>query len=135
MSDIYMIGAGYDVPLDELQAITSLPGSGEKFAEPRAIPLYSSGQKRFTLARGIYTGGFASVIWRFGILYYVQWAYLSSTYCGGGLSGEVTINTTLNSTSFSRQNAIMQLKDPIDMQAEYWYKGADALFSLTGAAA
>lgn len=130
MAETYLIGAGYDVPQDELVDITSIdPDSlGDPFAAPKVTPLYDAGAVEQDLEVGLMTVSFASVTWKFTRLSYAQYSYLSSTYCGGGLSGEVTIYTTLGGDDYTRMNAIMHLKKQIEIKSEYRYQEAEVKF-------
>jgi hypothetical protein len=132
MSDLYALAAGYNVAQGSLALITSItPGGDEAFSMPLVWPLYNPGETKARLSGTLYSSGYASIEWRFGRLTFLQWDYLSSTYCSGGLSGLVTVYTTLNNKStYVRRNAIMTLKKPNELTSEgYWYTRAPVLFT------
>lgn len=137
MSEGYKIASGYNVALGSLVDIETItPSSDEPFAGPQVIALYDDG---LLAVRGdglITIRGFASVTWRFGRMTYAQYAYLKATYCGGGLSGLVTILTALGSATKVRMNAAMTLKKPVDLHAEVWYRAPiDVVFTKLETAA
>lgn len=134
MSEGYLIGAGYNVPLVSLTDIESIVVSSQVFAGPKVLPLYDDGEEKMRFNRQLFDGGYPSIDWEFGILYYPQRDYLSSTYCSGGRSGLVTIYTTLGSSTFVRVNAVMWIPKKIMMSAEYWFTKARITFNITGAA-
>ncbi len=126
----YKIAANWNVGSGSLVDITSITPTGdEPFAEPKALPLFDDGlvKIRGDGSTGIY--GFAAVTWMWTRLTYAQFSYLRSNYCNGGLSGKVTINTTLGSSTFVRMNAWITLKKPREMRAEYRYQDAEVIFS------
>lgn len=130
MAETYLIGVGHNVPQINLVNITSIdPGSmGDPFASPKALPLYDPGSVEQDLEVGLMTVGFAGVTWKFTRLSYAQYTYLSSTYCNNGLSGDVTIYTTLGTDTYYRMNAKMHLKKPIEIRSEYRYQEAEVKF-------
>lgn len=110
----YRIAAGWNVVLGSLVNIeTILPGGDTYyFRAPQAYGFYLDGQRRVRGDHLIYTAGFPAVTWRFAVLTRKQYEYLRTTYCNGAFSGKVTIYTTLGSSSYSRQNAVMVLPAP-----------------------
>lgn len=132
----YAIAAGLNVPYGSLVNIELiLPGGDEYFAGPKALPLYDDGEVDPILDGDLQERGYASVTWFFTRLTYAQYSYLKTTYCNGGLSGDVTIYTTLGDTTFYRMNAKIHLKKPKDLRSEYRYQDAEVLFVKLGLAA
>lgn len=131
----YKIAAGYNVGSGSLVNIESItPTNDEPFAAPKALPLYDDGLPAVRGDGLITLRGFAAVTWQFGRLTFGQYSYLKSTYCGGGLSGLVTINTTLGGSTYSRMNAVMVLKKPKELHSEYRYTEAEVEFTKLEAA-
>lgn len=120
------IAAGWDVPLLSLTLFTSiLPTSDSmKFVGPEVTPHYNPGLIKITGSGFVKTLGYKSTKWMEGILTYLGYAYLSNTYCSGGLSGKITVYTTLGSPTYVRVNAIMILDAPDSYQAQNWFKKA-----------
>jgi hypothetical protein len=130
MSETYLIGVGYNVSQGSLVNIMSIDpcSCDDPFASPKALPLYDDGSVEQDLEVGLMAVSFASVVWKFTRLSYDQYEYLKTTYCNGGLSGEVTIYTTLGGVAYYRRNAIMHLKKPIEIRSEYRYQEAEVKF-------
>lgn len=129
MSEGYRLAANYNQPLGNLLDIELIiPPGDTAFVGPSVIKHYDDGLVVPQLDGLDYTEGYAETTWTFGFLTFPQYAYLKSTYCGGGLTGKVTIYTTLGSTTFSRKNAIMKLKKPNEMRGTLWYVEAEVLF-------
>lgn len=118
----YKIGAGYNVASGSLVNIESIKPTGDKyFYPPDAFGSYRSGLRKTRLTDVDFLAGYASLVWRFDRLTRAQLYYLMSTYCSGGLSGLVTINTTTNVISsgaptYTRLNAVMHLPDLAEAQ-------------------
>lgn len=136
--ELYALRANYDQPLNMLLRINQIavPGDDQPFAGPKAVALYDPGVTKIRLNGMTFDSGFYAVVWQFGFMYLSQWQYLSTTYCGGKLSGKVTISTTLGDpVTYSRMNAIMVLKKPKDMRSNLWYQAADVTFTRLATAA
>lgn len=118
------IGVGWDQPLISLTLLTSITVGSSKIFGPEVIPHYSPGIYKIQGNGLVKTLGYQTVKWMFGILPYDQYAYLSTTYCGGGFSGKVTVYTNLGTPTYVRVNAIMILPNQQDLQAQNWYKRA-----------
>lgn len=135
----YRIGVGHDVAIGtDLKNIESITPTGdEPFSAPKAFPLYDDGQIKMKLNRLVYASGFPSITWQFSRLTYLQYLYLRNTYCSGGLSGFVTIYTTLGTslTNYSRMNASMVLKKMNEIKSEYRFQECPVLFVGLEAAA
>jgi len=129
--ELYALASGYNVPLGSLVKITSIiPGGDEAFAGPAGIAHYDPGLVKINGDGTIRLIGFAKVIWLEGFLTYAQLPYLSTTYCSGGLTGPVTIYTTLGTPTFVRMNALMTLPKPTDLQSRMsWYTKAGIAFT------
>lgn len=118
------IGVGWDVVLGSLTLLTSITVGSSKIFGPEVIRHYNPGIYKIQGDGIVKTLGYKSVKWVFGILPYDQWAYLSTTYCGGGVSGKVTVYTNLGTATYTRLNAIMILPVPDTMQGKNWYQNA-----------
>ena len=118
------IAAGYNVALVNLIRISSIiPSGDEYFGDPKSVGLYDQGIVKYNGLGGITTQGFRMAPWMFTRLTWLQYYYASATWCGGGLSGEVTILTPLNSQNgtYTRLNAILHLPKPSELRSEYRY--------------
>lgn len=128
--ELYALAAGYDVVIGSLVKLTTIiPSSDVAFAGPAGIAHYDPGLVKIQGDGEVRLVGFAKVTWLEGILTFPQYTYLSANYCNNGLSGPVTIYTTLGGVSYVRMNAIMTLRKPAEMQAQFWYKGASIDFT------
>lgn len=133
MTQGYKIGVGYNVTIGSLVDIATISVSGQKFADPKVTPLFDDGEVVDRLDSLLDAEGFQTETWQFGILFQFQYTYLSLTYCGGGLSGKVTILTNLGTTStFYRKNAIMRLKKRSELSGFPWFKNAPVTFIIKG---
>lgn len=115
---LYKIGAGYNVASGSLSNIETIKPTNDKyFYAPESYGTYRSGLRKTRLTDLDFFAGYASLIWKFDFLTRAQLLYLMTTYCSGGLSGPVTINTTTNNlTTYSRLNAVMHLPDLAEAQ-------------------
>lgn len=128
--ELYAIGAGYNVAEVDLDLLSGInPGDGDTYDPPKGLPLFDDGQVEPRLDGHISTQGYSAVTWFFTRMSYLQYSYFKSTYCNGTLSGEVTILTTLGSSSFVRKNAIVTLKKPKDNRSEYRYQDVEFTFT------
>lgn len=120
------IGVGRNVPLISLTLLTSIlpPGDSMRLVGPEVTRHYNPGLIKITGSGHVKTLGYKSTKWLEGILTYLGYAYLSTTYCGGGLSGDITVYTTLGTPTYVRMNAIMILDAPDSYQGINWYKSA-----------
>jgi hypothetical protein len=79
--------------------------------------LYNPGTLR-VLSTGSYFSGYESVQWIFSYLDYDQFLALSSTYCNGGYSGQVTAKVTAkDQLTTENWNAILLLPKDVDLRA------------------
>lgn len=128
--ELYAIAAGYNVALGSLVLISSInPGDGDTYDPPKGLPLFDDGQVEARLDGHLSTQGYNEVTLFFTRLSYLQYSYWKSTYCNGGLSGEVTVLLTLGSSSFVRKNSIMHIKKPKELDSEYRYKNVEITFT------
>jgi len=123
------IGVGWNVAQMSLTLLTSISVGGQKIFGPKVIPQYNPGLIKFKGTGLVKTIGYKSVKWMFGVLYYDQWAYFSSTYCDNGLSGKVTVYTNLGTSTYVRLNGIMVLPSPDTMQSNNWYVKAPVMIT------
>jgi hypothetical protein len=81
----------------------------------QGIGRYSTGELNTNAnGRASYIG-YPSIFWAFTVLLYAQFEHLNTTYCNGDYSGDVTIRTRLDSTSYSNFNAVMTLPQSKDV--------------------
>ncbi len=130
----YRIATGFNVALGSLTNIEGItPPGDEPFAAPKALPLYDQGKIAVRLNGLQFTRGYPNVQWFFSRMTYVQLAYLASTYCSGGLSGQVTIYTTLGAAAYSRMNAVINLPKPATLRSQYRYTDVAITFTRLSA--
>jgi hypothetical protein len=110
--DLHALAAGNN-NAGGLALVTALTTpSGFKFPAPRALGAYLRGVVQQRESGLLSIAGKPSIVWTWDVAetdeYY---AYLSSTYCAGGLSGLVTVRTsTTQAGTYANFNAIMQIK-------------------------
>ncbi len=119
--ELYAIASGWNVPQISLTRLIDISVSGELYAGPKAITFYDDGDIHPKTNRAAFSSGYPNVKWLVGIAYYEQYTYAKTTWCAGGLSGDVTIYTTLGGVSFSRMNATLWLDKPVQMHGKIWY--------------
>src|SRR5512135_1522427 len=91
----YLIAANYNVALASLVNIETItPTNDRAFYPPMARGYALRGLRKGRLNGVGFRSGFWKVTWFFKVATYAQYEYLSTTYCGGSLSGQVTIYTT-----------------------------------------
>lgn len=118
----YRIGAGKNVALASLVNIETIkPTNDRNFYAPMAYGFGSPGQLAYRLDGKGFRKGFPHVDWLFKVATRAQYEYLSTTYCGGTLSGEVTVYTTVGKSSYGRYNAIMSLPAPVEQPGSEFY--------------
>ncbi len=112
----YKIGAGYNLPDGSLVNIETITPAGDTaFYPPVSYGLYNPGDFKDRQDGITYLSGFASTQWIWtgspgGRITKAQARYLQDTYCAGGYSGTVTINSqTDNPGTYGRFNAVMKL--------------------------
>lgn len=129
-NDITAIGAGYDVPLIDLDLITSITGTDQLF-----LPVLSPGKHRrgekFIMANGLpRRSGYQSKEYTSGLMTLAQFEYLVANY-----EGLVTLYGWLTTTSAVRFNAILDLGDQADYETvntvEWGWVLKDVVWQLT----
>lgn len=105
----YAIGAGHNLPLGSLTYVHAIRATGElEYCRPPAsYGTYSPGVLRVRGNRLATFAGDEVVKWResFTKLQFKHW---QDTYCGGGYSGFVTVNTKTDvPTTYERYNATL----------------------------
>ena len=131
----YRLAANHNVALVSLVNIEAIkPTNDIYFHAPQAYGYSSPGQLGYRLYQSLgFRRGFSSIAWLFQVMTRLQYAYLSTTYCGGALSGLVTIYTTLggNSATYARYNATIHLPAPNEAPGgEYFaYRNLRVLFN------
>lgn len=114
----YRIAAGHAVALGGLTNIESLAITGEKNLKiAGSYGTYDYGQEKIRGDGLIYHSGFGTCELIIPGITRGQYAYLSTTYCSGGRSGEVTIYVrTIAAGTYARYNATMILPKFSEMQ-------------------
>jgi hypothetical protein len=118
----YRIAANWGVALGSLTNIEDItPSTDRAFAPPEGFGNFSSGLQVIRTDGTIYLAGYASTVWNFEVLTRKQYEYLSTTYCGGSVSGKVTIYTRTAHSTYTRYNAIIVLppKDSLEGSRRY----------------
>lgn len=106
----YRIAANYNVALANLVNIETItPTNDRKFYAPMAYGFSTPGVRKGRLNGVGFRSGFTKVVWLFKAATRAQYEYLSTTYCGGALSGQVTIYTTTGKSTYARYNAVIDL--------------------------
>lgn len=120
----YKIASGYNVAAGSLVNIESItPTSDVAFVAPQVLGTFDPGKYIIRGDGTLYLTGFPTQQWLFSALTRLQLAYLRTTYCSGGWSGLVTINTRLGDTPYVRYNAVMILPKPSESEGRlYAYK-------------
>lgn len=129
----YRIAAGHNVALVSLTNVESIAPSGDTaFYAPRSWGTYTAGAMRVRSDGTLYAAGYASVMWRFGLLTRAQFRYLQTTYCAGAYSGDVTIYTRLDdATQYVRCNAVMVLPQLAELNNDAFVKFRDVEVKMT----
>jgi len=98
-----------------LVSIASITASGDTrpFVAPMAWFNFSPGQFKIRLNQNRYISGKQNGAFTFTFMTKNQWLHFSDTWCGGGYTGEITIQTRLRSpNTVVIANAIVYLPDP-----------------------
>lgn len=119
----YALAANHNVALVSLVNIETIkPTNDIYFHAPQAYGYGSPGLLGYRLYWSLgYRRGFPHVVWLLGVATRVQYEYLSTTYCGGALSGLVTIYTTVGKSTYARYNATMHLPAPDEAPGSEFY--------------
>jgi len=107
----YAIGAGYGLALSSLAYLEEIipTGDTDTIVAPQGLGLFRYGN---ALVRGDGTNaynGYPAQDWLLAGLTRNGYQYIRTTFCGGGYSGKVTINTRAGATAYARYNAILWL--------------------------
>ena len=114
----HLIGAGWNVPLNSLINIeTIIPTNDQAFKPPQVYGTYRSGLRRTRGDGLVKPYGYRSLTWLFAVLTRLQYEYLSNNYCGGGVSGFVTLYAPAGTVAYQRVNAVISIPDPADFDA------------------
>jgi hypothetical protein len=112
-ANIESIGAGYNVPLLDLDLITSIVGADKDFLPIRTPGKYARGEKK-VMANGVpRRAGFASKQFTSGLMTLAQFEYLVANY-----EGQVTLYGWLTTTTPVRFNAVLDLGEQEDYDDE-----------------
>lgn len=127
--DITSIGAGFDVPLIDLDLITSLVGADQDFLPVRTPGKHRRGEL-FIMANGRpRRSGFQSKQYTSGLMTLDQFEYISATYV------DVTVYGWLTTTTPVRFNAYLDLGDQADYEpvntVQWGWALKDVVWSLT----
>lgn len=114
---VYVFQRNYQISAsnNNVAGLASLEGaavSGDNPIPPfRGFGGYDNGSAKVRENGTLYLAGYPSCVWYFDYLSFLQYGYISTTYCGGSISGLVTIKTTLaGSTIFANYNAVLTIK-------------------------
>jgi hypothetical protein len=111
--DISAIGAGHNVPLIDLDLITSIVGTDQNFLPTREPGKYTRGEKR-VMANGVpRRTGFASKQYTSGLMTLAQYEYLVTNF-----EGLITVYGWLTTTTPVRFNAILDLGEQADYEEQ-----------------
>ncbi len=116
----YKIASGYNSTLS-LVNIEDITVSGERFKPLSGVGRYRAGDMRVNANGTYYAEGYASVSWLFAGITRAQYEYLKTTFCSGGYSGLVTINTRLEGDSYVTRNAVMLIPQTADTSRRWGY--------------
>lgn len=128
----YQIAAGNNnaAGLTNIESIT--PSGNIAFPPPAARGYKNPGTRRVR-GNGVSTyTGYVSQIWRMVSLTYEQYAYLKTTYCGGGYSGPVTVRTRFGTAAYANYNAVLNIPTEADLaQVDYGWGYQPAVLTYT----
>lgn len=111
---LFKIGAGWNLPDGSLTNVEDIHPTNDVNCYP-PVALYNPGNYLIRGDGSLYIAGYPAVQWVFGgnpggKITRLQARYFQDTYCNGGYSGTVTINTlTDNPGTYTRANAVMIL--------------------------
>ncbi len=119
----YRLAANHNVALVSLVNIQTIKPTGDRyFPAPQAYGFGSPGQLGYRLYESLgFRRGFKRVVWLLHVASRPQYEYLSTNYCGGELSGLVTIYTTVGKSTYARYNATMSLPAPDEAPGSEFY--------------
>jgi hypothetical protein len=132
--DDFKLRLGSWTPADMTDAylITALPvqSGGVPWMQPQPEPQGQAGAVEAG-DRHLYPYGGGVHVWRFSALSRAQLGYLSSTFCGGGLSGEVTfVSYDEYGGSWRTFTGMMQLPlaAKLNFRADVGYENVEVTF-------
>lgn len=124
------IAAGYNVPLVDLDLITSLSADGVNFLPVQTIGKYVRGEKKFKASGAKAYSGFKAKTLASGLMTMAQFDYLVTTY-----EGPITLYSWLTGTTPVRFNAMLDMGDIDDYEPvntiEHGWMLKDVLWSLS----
>lgn len=107
----YAIAAGHNNAAGLTLIGSIVPMGNIAFPEPTgAQHAYSTGIIKPRLDKILNVVGFNQHAWLMSGLTFAQYQYIQTTYCGGGVSGKVTITTRWYEDAFADYNATLQLQ-------------------------
>lgn len=125
----YKIAANYNVAAGSLINIETIkPTNDAYFFAPSALFHSAPGSRVGRLTGLGFRRGFPFVDWLM-TLTLAQYEYLKTTYCSGGFSGFVTINTTLGTSTYYRCNAVMDVPETEGNGEYYAFKNIRIRFT------
>jgi hypothetical protein len=96
----------------------------------RGVGRYKQGEATTNTNGRLTFIGYPSVEWQFDVLTYAMYQYLKDTYCSGLYSGDVTIATRTDSSTYANYNAVMNLPFSASFQKVFKaYTGVTVLFT------
>lgn len=116
----YAVAVGYNnaAGLTNLETIKPV-GDIRYFCVVEGYANYDPGVEKLRLDGLKYYVGWPSTKWIFNILTRKQYEYLRDTFCGGGYTGQVTINTTTDREAYGHFNAIIDIPKLTAQQRHY----------------
>ena len=107
----YKIAANYNVSAGSLVNIETIKPTGDAYFFAPAAQFHHAPGARLGRLNGVgFRRGYPFVDWLM-TLTIAQYEYLKTTYCSGGFSGEVTINTRLGTSAYFRCNAVIDVPE------------------------
>lgn len=101
-----------------------IPGIGDVYCYVLNAPLYSEGQERFDLNAGSGFAGFKQVTYTQQVMHRDTLAYMKTTY-----RGQVSVNVTLDGSTYSDWNAYLRFQHDVDDGRE-WFRNVRYIFTL-----
>lgn len=108
----FKIGSGWNVPAGSLVNIETIKPTGDVlFYPPESYGSFDPGDEKDKTNSLTFHSGYDELKWTWrGKITRKQARYLMDSYCGGGYSGTVTINTPTDTPdTYVRKNAVMKL--------------------------
>ena len=102
----------------------NIPGIGSVYCYVNTAPQYSEGQERFTPTSGSVFVGFKQVTYSQSVMHRDTLTWLKANY-----RGQVSVNVTLDGTTYSDWNAYLRFNHDVDDGRE-WFRNVQWVFTL-----